>query len=164
MIISAIVAIGQDNAIGKDNKMPWHLSADLKYFKKTTINHHIIMGRKSYNSIGNPLPKRTNIVLTRDPFWMASNVLVSHSIDEALLLAYENEEEEVFIIGGGKIYEQTKDLWDRVYITEVDVHVPDADTYFPVLDMDDWILHSEDPHSADDKNLYDYNFKVYHRK
>lgn len=164
MIVSAIVAVGNDLVIGKDNKLPWYLPADLKYFKKKTLNHHIIMGRKSYKSIGNPLPKRTNIVLTRDPYWIASNVLVAHSVEEALSLAYDNGEEEAFIIGGGNIYEQTQELWDRVYLTEVDVTIKGADTFFPQLSEEKWKVVSEEPHAPHDKNEYAYNFKVLERK
>ena len=104
MIVSAIVAVAKNNVIGINNGIPWYLPADLKYFKKTTLNHHIIMGRKSYESIGRPLPKRTNVIVTRDPFFMASNCLVVHSVEEGLQLALDNNETEAFIIGGGEIY------------------------------------------------------------
>lgn len=164
MIVSSIVATSNNNAIGRGNQIPWYLPADLKYFKKITLNHHIIMGRNSYESIGRPLPKRTNIVLTRDPYWMATGVIVAHSIDEALTIAYDNGETEAFIIGGGKIYEQSMDLWDKLYLTEVDINVPDADVFFPEIDQENWNLLSEDPRKADEKNEYDYNFKIYERR
>lgn len=163
MIVSCIVAVAESNVIGKDNDIPWYLPADLKYFKKTTLNHHILMGRNCYQSIGKPLPKRTNVIITRDPYFSSSNCIVAHSIYEALEAAYDNGEEEAFIIGGGQIYEQTKDLWDRLYLTEVDLKV-EGDVYFPdVMGTNDWKLVSEDPHKADEKNEFDYNFKVYHR-
>jgi len=163
MKISCIVATAHDNVIGKDNDIPWYLPADLQYFKKITLGHHIIMGRKCYASIGRPLPKRTNVIITRDPYFISSNCLVTHSITEALEKAYENGEKEAFIIGGGTIYEQTIDLWDRLYLTSVDVKA-EGDIYFPELDMNNWKLTSEDSHSADEKNEFDYTFKIFDRK
>jgi dihydrofolate reductase len=162
MIISCIVATAHNRVIGKDNDIPWYLPADLQYFKKTTIDHHIIMGRNCYVSIGRPLPKRTNIIITRDPFFLSSNCLVARSIDEALSMAQKGGETEVFIIGGGQIYDQTRNYWDRLYITEVDVDV-EGDIFFPDLDMSKWKLVSEEAHKADEKNEYDYYFKVYDR-
>lgn len=163
MIISTIVAVAHNNVIGRDNDIPWYLPADLKYFKKITTGHHIIMGRKCFQSIGRPLPKRTNVILTRDPFFVATNCLVTNSIDEALRLAEENGETEAFIIGGGQIYEMTQHYWDRVYLTEVDLKV-DGDIYFPALKKDDWNLISEEAHKADEKNEHDYIFKTYEKK
>lgn len=162
MIISAIVAVAKNNVIGRNNDIPWYLPADLKYFKKTTLNHHIIMGRKSFDSIGRPLPKRTNIIVTRNPFFIASNCLVTNSVEEALQIAKDNGETEVFIIGGAQIYELSKELWDRLYLTEVDVDV-EGDVHFPGLDMNNWKLISEKAHQADDKNEHDYNFKIFER-
>ena len=112
MIISCIVALAKNRVIGKDNDIPWYLPADLQYFKKTTIEHTVIMGRNCYVSIGKPLPKRTNIIVTRDPFFISSNCLIARSIPEALHMAHQAGEKEAFIIGGGQIYEQTSDLWD----------------------------------------------------
>lgn len=159
MIISCIVATAHNNVIGKDNDIPWYLPADLKYFKKITSGHHIIMGRKCYASIGKPLPKRTNVIITRDPFFISSNCIVAHSIPEALERAYDNGEKEAFIIGGGTIYDQTKELWDRLYLTEVDLTV-EGDVYFPEIDKGKWNTLSEEYHLADDKNKFDYTFKV----
>lgn len=163
MIISAIVAVAKDNVIGKDNDIPWYLPADLKYFKKTTLDHHIIMGRKSFESIGRPLPKRTNIIVTRNPFYVASNCLVTNSVEDALSIAKENGETEAFIIGGAQIYELSKDLWDRLYLTDVDLKV-EGDVHFPKLDMANWTLISESPQKAEGKNEHDYNFKIFERK
>ncbi len=163
MIISCIVAVAQDLVIGRDNDIPWYLPADLKYFKKITLNHHIIMGRKCYQSIGRPLPKRTNVVITRDPFFISTGCIVRHSIEEALEAAYDNGAEEAFIIGGGMIYEQTQELWDKLYLTEVDIKV-EGDIYFPRIKEEDWNLVSSDPHQADEKNEYNYTFKLYERK
>lgn len=163
MIISIIVATAKNQVIGKDNDIPWYLPADLKYFKKTTLNHHIIMGRKCYESIGRPLPKRTNIVLTRNPFVAISNCLIAHSIEEALALAKDNGETEAFIIGGGEIYKQSMPYADRVYLTEVDLEV-EGDVFFPNLDPENWQEVSAEAHQAAGKNEYDYVFKVYERK
>ncbi len=163
MLISCIVATSKNGVIGKDNDIPWYLPADLKYFKKITSGHHIVMGRKCYQSIGRPLPNRTNIVLTRDPYFMSSNILVAHSIEEGLQIAHDNGESECFIIGGGKIYDQSRSLWDKVYLTEVEVEV-DGDVYFDKLDPLDWNQLSEEKHLKDAKNDFDYTFKVFTRK
>jgi dihydrofolate reductase len=164
MIVSAIVATDKNNVIGKNNDIPWYLSADLKYFKKTTLNHHIIMGRKSYESIGRPLPKRTNIIVTRNPFFIVSNCIVVNSIQEALQIAVDNGETEAFIIGGGEIYKQSMHLWDRIYLTAVDLEVEGGEVFFPELSEEDWQLISEEHHAADEKNDHDYTFKVLERK
>lgn len=164
MIVSAIVAVGRDRVMGKDNRIPWYLPADLKYFKATTLGHHIIMGRRTFQSIGNPLPKRTNVIITRQPFFIASSCLITHSVEEALELAYDNGEEEAFIIGGGEIYEQSIAYWDRLYLTRVEVEVPHGDTFFPDLDMNEWNCIVEDPHRAEGKNEHDYTFYIYERK
>ena len=163
MIISCIVAVANNNVIGKDNDIPWYLPADLKYFKKTTLGHHIIMGRNCYESIGKPLPKRTNVILTRDPFYISSSCLVAHSIEEGLSLAHENEEVEAFIIGGGEIYKQSIQYWDKLYLTKVDLDVA-GDVFFPEIDPKDWDLVSEEKHVKDDKNEYNYTFLTYLRK
>lgn len=163
MIVSAIVATAKNNVIGKDNNIPWYLPDDLKYFKAKTLNHHIIMGRKSYESIGRPLPKRTNIVVTRNLFFVASNCLIVHTVEEGLQIAQENGEEEVFIIGGAQIYELSLPYLDRLYLTEVDLEV-EGDVFFPTLNMKEWNLVSEDPRKASGKNEHDYNFKIYERK
>ena len=162
MIISIIVATAKNQVIGKHNDIPWYLPADLKYFKKTTLNHHIIMGRNCYESIGRPLPKRTNIILTRNPFYVASNCLVAHSMEEALKIAQDNGETEAFIIGGGEIYKESLPYTDRVYLTAVDLEV-DGDVFFPKLDSKEWKEISSEAHLAEGKNEYDYVFKTYHR-
>lgn len=163
MIVSAIVAAGQGGVIGKDGDIPWYLSADLKYFKRTTLNHHIIMGRKTFDSIGRPLPKRTNIILTRNPFFIASNCITVNSLQEALQIAADNGEEEAFIIGGGAIYAQAMPLLHRIYFTAVDLEVEDGDTFFPELDPEQWRLQSSEHHLPDERNEHAYTFKVYER-
>lgn len=163
MLVSAIVATAHNNVIGKNNDIPWYLPADLKYFKKTTLDHHIIMGRNCYESIGKPLPKRTNIILSRNPFFIVSNCLVVPSIKEALKVAYDNGEKEAFIIGGAQIYNATSSMWDRLYLTEVDLEV-DGDIFFPNINLNEWNLTSEEKHDADEKNKFPYTFKVFDRK
>lgn len=164
MIISAIVAVSKNGVIGKGNDIPWYLSADLKYFKRQTLRHHIIMGRKTFQSIGRPLPKRTNVVITRDPFFIASNCLIANSLEKALAIALDNSEEETFIIGGGQIYELSFPYLDRIYYTEVNVEISDGEVFFPEIKPEEWMLASENPHRADEKNEYDYNFKIFERK
>ncbi len=162
MIVSAIVAVARNRVIGKDNQIPWYLPADLKYFKRTTLNHHVIMGRKSFESIGRPLPKRTNVVITRNPFFAATHVLVAHSLEEALTIAEENREEEAFIIGGAEIYQLAMPRLDRLYLTEVDLE-PEGDSFFPEIIEENWRLVSADPHEPDDRNECAYTFKVFAR-
>ena len=162
MIISSIVAASRNRVIGKDNDIPWHMPNDLKYFKRTTMGHHIIMGRKNFQSFNFPLPKRTNIVVTRNPYFIVSSCIVAHSIEEALLIAKENGEEEAFIIGGGEIYKQSMHLIDRLYFTDIDTII-EGDVFFPEIDLDVFKLISEEQHKADEKNKYDYNFQVYER-
>jgi dihydrofolate reductase len=164
MTLSAIVAIDKNRVIGKDDDIPWYLPADLKYFKRRTLNHHIIMGRKTFESIGRPLPKRTNIVVTRNPFFVASNCLVAGSLQEAISLARNNGEDEAFIIGGGTIYEQAMPLIDRLYLTEVDTAVENGEVFFPAVDPVVWSEVSSEAHQPDEKNPHAYTFKVLERK
>ena len=163
MIISAIVARAENNIIGKDNDLPWHLPNDLKWFKAKTLNRHIIMGRKSFDSISKPLPRRTNIIITRDRSFFHSGVEVVHSIHEALEFAHQAGEEEAFILGGGKIYDQTKDLWHRLYLTEVHAK-PEGDTFFPIIDADKYRITFEERHEPDERHEFGYTFKILERK
>lgn len=162
MIVSCIVAATENWVIGKDNDIPWYLSDDLKYFKKKTSGHHILMGRNCFESIGRPLPKRTNIVITRNPFYTISNCLIAHSIQEALSIAHDHKEEEAFIIGGGQIYEQSQVFWDRIYLTKVHTEI-EGDVYFPQIDLSTWKLQSEEKHQKSEKNEFDYSFLVYEK-
>jgi dihydrofolate reductase len=162
MIVSAIAAAAKNRVIGANGKIPWYLPADLKYFKRTTLHHHVIMGRKTYMSLGKPLPKRTNIILTRDPFFMASNCLIAHTIEEALSLAYDNGEEEAFIAGGAEIYTQSLPYWDKLYLTEVELE-PEGDAYFPEIDEDNWKLIKSDAREPDAKNKVPFTFKLFER-
>ncbi len=163
MLVSSIVAVSNNNAIGKNNQIPWYLPADLQYFKKTTLNHTVIMGRKCYQSIGRPLPKRTNIVITRDPFWVATGCVVVHSLVEALETAFDLGETEAFIIGGGEIYEQSIQYWDKLYLTTVDLEMPNADVFFPELNFSEWKLTFKECHDADEKNEWNYCFNEYEK-
>ncbi|MBK6699346.1 MAG: dihydrofolate reductase [Saprospiraceae bacterium] len=163
MIISAIVAMNAEGIIGLNNQIPWHLSSDLKFFKKTTTGHHILMGRKCYESIGMPLPNRTNIVITRDPYFIVSNCLIAHSIEEGISIAKSNQETELFIIGGGEIYNQSMYLCDQLYVTLVDYNGR-GDVYFPKIDLNEWKLVHEENHLASDKNPYQHKFQWYKRK
>lgn len=163
MLISAIVASSKNQVIGKDNKLPWHLPGDLKWFKSNTLNRHIIMGRKSFESLPFALPKRVNIVVTKDSHFFHSHCHIENSIPAALEFARSQGETEAFILGGGTIYEQTKDLWDRLYLTEVQAEF-EGDTYFPEIDLDLYDLKFKEIHKKDDKNAYDYTFMILDRK
>ena len=164
MILSAIVARSRNNVIGKDNEIPWYLPADLKYFKRITLNHPIIMGRKTFDSIGRPLPKRTNIVLSRNPFFVASNVLVTNQLSDAISLAEQTGTDEAFIIGGGKIYEIAFPHLQRLYLTEVDTFVENGDAFFPTFDDQNWVEVSTEKHTTDDRNSLAYTFRILHRQ
>lgn len=163
MIISLIVAVDKEGGIGKNNQLLCHLPADLKYFKKTTTGHTIVMGRKTYESIGRPLPGRTNIVISRDHTLNIEGCIVKPNIESAIAYAKDLNETELFITGGGTIYELTLALADKVYLTQIE-ETFHADTYFPSLHQEDWELVHNEPHSRDEKNEFDYTFKVYQRK
>jgi dihydrofolate reductase len=163
MIVSTIVGVGKNNEIGKKNDIPWHLPADLKYFKKITSGHPIIMGRKCFESIGKPLPNRTNIIVSRNPDFYIDGCILTHSLSAALFVAEESGAEEAFIIGGGEIYLRGLPLSSKLYITEIDIEVVDADVFFPEINMEFWSLISEERHSKNGKNSCDYTFKVLER-
>jgi len=149
--------------IGKAGKLPWRLSSDLKRFRELTMGHHMIVGRKTFESIGKPLPGRQMIVVTRNATFKADSCLVAGSVQAALALAQERGETEVFVIGGAEIYSQTLDAADRVYLTQVHAEV-DADTFFPELNRDDWIEKENWHQPADDKNQYAVTFLVLEKK
>ncbi len=161
MIVSIIVAHDLERAIGIDNQLPWHLPADLAYFKKITSGHTIIMGRKTYESIGRPLPKRRNIVLSRSHTFVPAGVEVMASIDDAIQACAQ--EEEVFIIGGANIYEQALPIAQRLYITLVQTTVASANAHFPKINTIEWRLISQSDHYKDDLNPFDYSFKILER-
>jgi dihydrofolate reductase len=163
MKVYCIVACSKNRAIGRDNQIPWYLPADLKYFKKITSGHHIIMGRKTYESIGRPLPKRTNIVISRNTNFRAEGILVFSNFLDAVDFAQKDGCKEVFIIGGGEIYRQSLAVCSRIYYTEVDTIIDDASVFFPEMPEDEWELISEEKHIKDELNTYDYIFKIYER-
>ena len=164
MIISAIAAMSSNRVIGRDGDLPWHLPRDMKFFKNTTIGHHVIMGRSNFASMKYmPLRNRVNIVLTRDPFFITSSAIVMHSIEEALAFCHKAGETEAFIIGGGQIYQQSLPFVEKIYLTEV-INEVSGDTYFPELDMNEWVLASSEYFDADERNEYPKRFDVLVRK
>ena len=164
MKINSIVACSKNNAIGRENQIPWYLPADLKYFKKITSGHIVIMGRKTYESIGRALPKRVNIIITRNKDFKAEEgVLIFSSFLEAVHYAVKDNNREIFVIGGGEVYRQALSVSNKIYYTEVDTLISDATVFFPELTEEDWKLISEERHQKDENNPFDYNFKVYER-
>lgn len=160
-MISMIVATGKDRVIGQDNQMPWHLPADLAYFKKVTGGHTIVMGRKTFESIGRSLPNRRNIVLTTSSSFEAEGCEVVHSIAD--ILAIGESETELFIIGGSKLYEEMMPYADRLYITHIH-HAFEGDRYFPDYNENEWTVVSREKGHRDEKNPYNYEFVVYDKK
>lgn len=162
MIISLLVAMDEKGGIGKDNHLPWRLSADLKRFKELTMGHYLIMGRKTYESIGRPLPGRTTIVITHQVdiphSCQTPDCFIAHSADNAIALAEASRETEVFIIGGAEIFALTIARAERLYLTRVHTETQ-ADVYFPHIDWDDWIKISTEDHPADEKNQYSFSFE-----
>jgi dihydrofolate reductase len=159
MTLTIVVAISENRAIGKDNKLLWRLPKDLKHFKEITTGHTIIMGRKTYESVGKPLPNRRNIIITRQAITIEGCEVVN-SIDAAIDLC--KDEQEVFIVGGSEIYKQAMKLTDRIYLTIVHKQF-EADSFFPEIDPKEWKeVHRED-HEPDEKNLLPYSFITYER-
>lgn len=163
MTISLIAALTKNRVIGKDNDLPWSLPDDMKYFMNTTKGHHVIMGRKNYESIPHkfrPLPNRVNIVVTRQQQYQAPHCHVMHSVEDALALAKQNNEAEVFVIGGAEIYHQALPLAHRLYLTEIDA-ILEGDTYFPKFDQQQWRAVSRTPHPADERHAYPFEIVIY---
>lgn len=160
MLISLIAAMDKQRLIGRENGLPWHLPADFKHFKEVTLGKPVIMGRKTFESIGRPLPGRTNIVISRSGF-NAEGVISVDSIEAALESA--GSAEEVMIIGGAMLYEQILPRADRMYLTMVDA-VCDGDAWFPAFDEAEWEIISDAPHPADEKNNYAFRVVTYQRK
>ncbi len=160
-MISIIVAMGENRVIGVDNDLPWHLPEDLKYFKKTTLGKPIIMGRKTYESIGRALPGRQNIVVTRNAEWSAAGVDAVPSLEAAIAVVKPNDSNEVMITGGAQIYAAAMDITDRLYVTEVGLS-PEGHAYFPAIDTQVWRAVSREDHQAQDGKPA-YAFVVYDR-
>lgn len=164
MIISLVVAASNNNVIGKDDQLLWHLPKDMKFFKNVTWGMPVVMGRKTFGSIGNkPLPGRKNIVITRQPGWNAEGVSVVNSVDAAVSLAGGLNYKEIFIIGGGQIYMIAFDRANKIYMTRVHAEL-EGDTYFPVIEKDDWTLVSKTDNPADERHAYAFSFQLWRRK
>ena len=160
MIISIIVAMDTNGVIGKDGKLPWHLSADLKHFKAITMGKPIVMGRKTHESLGRVLPGRENIVITRNNNYQAPGCTVLHSLDDVFV--HCRNADEIIIMGGAELYVQILDRANRIYLTEVHAEVS-GDTYFPAYDGDQWREVQRQDFRADEKNRYDYSFVILER-
>lgn len=164
MIVTSIAALATNRVIGKNNKLPWHLPADLKFFKKLTTGHHVIMGRKTWQALPNgPLPNRVNIIISRSAIDTPEGVLVFKSLEAALEWAFRQGETEAFIIGGAQIYQSTMNMVDKMVLTEVDM-VTEGDAFFPEWRDIDWEEDSREAHPADDKNPHSFSFVTYFRK
>lgn len=160
-MITIIAAIGKNNALGKNNQLLWKLPKDMKHFKSLTENHPVVMGRKTYESIGKPLPNRTNIVVSRRENWFSEDILIVSKLKEAIKFA-KKINEDIFILGGGDIYKQTIELADKLEITFVDDDF-EADTFFPKIDSKIWQKTDEEFHEKDAKNNHNFYFQTYER-
>ena len=160
-MISLIAAMGKNRELGFGNKLPWHLPDDLKRFKALTRGHAIIMGRKTYEAIGRPLPERKNIVITRNRDYVAPGCIVVASMEDAIKEA--GDDNEIFVIGGAEIYKLALPYADRMYLTLVDAEIP-ADVFFPEFDESGWVITKTEPHGTDEKHQWPYVFKVYEKK
>jgi len=163
MTVSLIVAVSSNGVIGRGGDLPWYLPADLKHFKRTTMGHHLIIGRRTWEEVGKPLPGRTMVVVTRIRRLAPEGAQVVRSVEQALELAAADD--EPFIVGGSQIYTiaLARDLVDRIYLTRIHAEV-EGDTFFPDFDLDEWELISEEHHEADEKNEFDFSFLVYERR
>jgi len=162
MKLSLIAAMDRNRVIGVDNTLPWHLPADLKYFKAVTMGKPILMGRKTYESIGRPLPGRENIILSRQSHFVARGCTVVCSLKKALAYAEELGAEELMVIGGAQLYASVLPMADRLYITQVDTEV-EGDAFFPEINHCQWTELDWQQNTADDKNAYNYNFLTLER-
>jgi dihydrofolate reductase len=161
--LSLIVATSLNNAIGKANAMLWHLPEDFKFFKNTTWGMPIIMGRKTFESIGKPLPGRTNIIITSNKDWAVEGTITTTSLEEAIVCANQTNAKEIFITGGGEIYKQSMLIADKIYRTLVHTEI-DGDTFFPQIDEVIWEKVFEKNVEADEKNKFDMSFQTWERK
>lgn len=163
MTVSIIAIVAANDVIGRGNQLPWHMPADLKRFKQLTMGHHLIMGRKTYQSLGKPLPGRINVVVTRNLDFTPDGVAVARSVDEAISKAEAAGDDEIFIGGGADIYAQTLHRADRMYITRLHGE-PEGDTFFPEFDdVNEWKLVDAEHFEADERNEYPYSFLTYER-
>lgn len=162
MTISLVVAAALNNGIGKDGAMPWHLPNDMKHFKNVTWGMPVLMGRKTFESLGKVLPGRKNIVVTRQAGWEHPGTVAVKSIDDGMFVANETDALEVMVIGGGEIYRAVFEKAKRIYMTRVEAK-PEADTFFPSIDPAQWYLVSQKNHEADEKNAFNYSFQIWER-
>lgn len=163
MLITLIVAKAKNNVIGKDNQLIWKLSADLKRFKNLTSGHYILMGRKTFESLGKPLPNRTHLIISRNPDFQApEGHFAFTSVENAFIFCNKIGVEKLFIIGGGQIYQETINLCDSLEVTEVDA-TPEGDTFFPEINPEIWKEDGRESHPADEKNEYPFSFVTYEK-
>ncbi|MEO6539413.1 MAG: dihydrofolate reductase [Ferruginibacter sp.] len=160
MTISLVVAAAENNSIGKNNQLLWHLPNDLKFFKNTTWGMPVIMGRKTFESVNKPLPARFNIVITRQQGWKAEGVIVAAGLQDALRKAADTNCNEAFVIGGGEIFTQSMDIADKIYMTRVHADI-DGDTFFPAIDESKWQLSFNRDFAADEKHAFAYSFQTW---
>lgn len=158
--VSLIVAMAKNRVIGINNTLPWHLPADLKHFRNLTMGHHIVMGRKTHESIGKPLPGRTSVVVTRNPAYSAPGVIAVNSLEAAISAC--GDDNEIFVIGGAELYLQAIALADRIYLTEIDADIR-GDSHFPEFKRSEWLELSRETHSQLEPQPLQYHFVVYHR-
>jgi dihydrofolate reductase len=159
MTITLIAAVAENNALGKDNQMIWHLPDDFKRFKQLTTGHTIIMGRKTLESMGRALPNRTNIIITRQKDYSYKGAVVVNSLKQALQIAPQDE--EVFIIGGGEIFKDSMDIADKIELTYIYGISPEADAFFPEIDNTKWELADEVYHPKDEKHKFEFAFQTF---
>ncbi|KAA5535440.1 dihydrofolate reductase [Paenimyroides baculatum] len=163
MKISLVAAIAQNKAIGKDNDLLWHLPADFKHFKETTSGHFILMGRKTFKSFPKPLPNRTHLIITRQKNYnVPDDCFAFASVSDALQFAKQQNQETVYVIGGGEIYKETISVANELVITHVNAVFEDADAFFPEI-ASDWKMISEEFHKSDEKNKFDFTIKIYQK-
>ena len=160
-MISLIVAMTENDVIGRDGDMPWRMSGDLRRFKKITMGHHILMGRKTYESIGRPLPGRTSVVISRTTSYDDPDIRSARNLDQALQLAAGDT--EIFVTGGAQIFALALPLADRIYLTRIRCTL-EGDTFFPRVDWSEWNCVEETDHAADEKNQYEHSFQIYDRR
>ena len=160
-MISIIAAIGKNNELGKNNTLIWSMPADMKFFRDTTRGHTVIMGRKTFESIGKPLPNRKNIVITRDKNYKKDGIEIVNSLNEAINLTIPNE--EVFVLGGGEIYKQAIEIADKLYITHINTEDSEADSFFPEIIPLVWNEISHTENQKDTENPFNYTFSIYER-
>jgi dihydrofolate reductase len=163
MTISHLVAASENNVIGKNNELPWNLPNDFKFFKNKTWGMPVIMGRKTFESLGRSLPGRFNFIVTTNSDYKADNATITNSIEEAVEKAKETDCKEIFIIGGGNVFKQSMNLVNRIYLTRVHTTV-DGDAFYPAIDEATWKLTSADKHFADEKHAFDYTFQTWDKK